>query len=47
MFFAWTPLISAADFTGIQTDLTTTAAGIVSILLIIVGIGILVRVLGR
>lgn len=47
MYLAWTPLISASDFTGIQTDLGTTATGIVSILLIIVGIGILVRVLGR
>lgn len=41
---AWTPLITAADFTGIQTDVTTTAAGIVSVLLIIVGIGLLVKV---
>lgn len=47
MFLAWTPLINTSDFAGIQTDLTTTATGIVSILLIIVGIGILVRVLGR
>ncbi|MGD9686362.1 MAG: hypothetical protein AB7U43_05245 [Desulfobacter sp.] len=47
MFFAWTPLINATDFTGIQTDVTTTAAGIVGILLIIVGIGLLVKVLGR
>ena len=44
---AWTPLINADDFLGIQTDVTTTAAGIVSVLLIIVGIGLLVKVLGR
>lgn len=47
MFFAWTPLITSADFTGIQADIGTTAAGIVSILLIIIGIGLLVKVLGR
>lgn len=44
---AWTPLITTSDFTGIQTDVTTTAAGIVAILLIIVGIGLLIKVLGR
>ena len=47
MFYAWTPLINASDFAGIQADVTTTAAGIVGILLIIVGIGLLVKVLGR
>ena len=47
MFFAWTPLITSSDFTGIQTDVTATATGIVSVLLIIVGIGLLVKVLGR
>ena len=47
MLAAWVPLISSDSFTGIQTDVTTTAAGIVSVLLIIVGIGLLVKVLGR
>lgn len=44
MFFAWVPLITSADFVGIQADVQTTAAGIVAILLIVVGIGILTRV---
>jgi hypothetical protein len=41
----WTPLIAASDFTGIQTDLLTTATGMVSILLIVVGLGFLLRAL--
>lgn len=44
---AYTSLISATDFNGIQTDVLTTASGIIAILLIIVGLGILVKVLGR
>jgi len=44
---AWTPLISVADFDGIKVDVLSTSAGIVAVLLIIVGIGLLVRVLGR
>lgn len=44
---AWTPLVALTDFDGIKTDVLTTSAGIVAVLLIIVGIGLLVRVLGR
>lgn len=44
---AWTPLVALTDFDGIKTDVLTTSSGIVSILLIIVGIGLLVKVLGR
>ena len=47
MFFAWTPLINSSDFTGIQTDVLTTAVGIISVVLIVLGIGILIRVLAR
>lgn len=43
----WTPLISAGDFTGINTDVGTVAAGIVGICLVIIGLGMLVRVLSR
>lgn len=46
-FAEWTPLIASTDFAGIHADVLTTAAGILSILLVILGIGILVRVLGR
>lgn len=44
---AWTPLITSTDFVGISTDVQTVAAGIIGIMIIVVGIGILVRVLGR
>lgn len=47
MFLAWTPLILSSDFTGIQTDVLTTVFGIISILIIIVGIGLIVKVIGR
>lgn len=43
--WAWTPLIQASDFLGIQADVTTVAVGIISIMLIVVGIGILIKVL--
>lgn len=42
---AWTPLIQASDFTGILTDMGTTVAGIVGMLLIVAGIGFVIRVL--
>lgn len=47
MLFAWTPLINSSDFAGIQTDVLTTAVGIISVVLIVLGIGILIRVLAR
>jgi len=45
--FAWVPLITSDAFTGINTDVLTTATGIISIMVIVVGIGILVAVLTR
>ena len=41
----WTPLITAGDFTGIQTDLLTAVAGVIGLFFIILGVGILYRVL--
>jgi hypothetical protein len=41
----WTSLISATDFTGLRADVLSTAGGIISILLIVVGIGIIYKVL--
>ena len=41
----WTPLITASDFTGIQTDLLTAVAGVIGLFFIILGVGILYRVL--
>lgn len=47
MFYAWTSLVSSADFTGITTDVGLVAAGIIGVMLIVLGIGILVRALSR
>jgi hypothetical protein len=47
VYAEWTPLIQATDFDGIKTDVLSTAAGVVTILLIIVGLGILIRALNR
>lgn len=45
--FAWVPLINTSDIAGIMTDVGTSATGIISIILIVLGLGILVRTLGR
>lgn len=42
----WTALITADDFTGIKTDMGTAATGMLSVILIVLGLGILVRVIG-
>lgn len=39
----WDPLILSTDFDGIRGDLLTTAGGMVAGLLIIVGLGLLVK----
>lgn len=46
-FATYTPLIAATDFTGILADVTTAAGGIVSVALVVIGLGMLVRVLSR
>lgn len=43
----WTSLVSGTDFDGIKGDVGTCAAGIISVCLIVLGIGILMRALGR
>jgi hypothetical protein len=47
MFFAWTPLIDSSAFDGIKGDVLTASGGILAVLLVIIGVGLLVRVLGR
>jgi hypothetical protein len=47
VYAAWTPMIASSDFTGIQTDVGVVAAGIISICLIVIGLGMLVKVLSR
>jgi hypothetical protein len=46
-FAAWTPMITSSMFDGIMADVQTTAGGIVSVLLIIVGLSLLVRAFSR
>lgn len=43
----WTPLISSTFFDGVRTDMLTAAAGILGLALIIFGIAMLVRTVGR
>lgn len=43
----WSPLITHDMFNGIQTDLGTVATGILTVVLVVMGIGILVRTLSR
>jgi len=43
----WTPLIASTDFDGIQVDLMTAVTGLLSLALIIVGVGVLYRVFAR
>lgn len=40
----YTPLISSDMFDGVRTDVNTAAAGIITILIIIVGLALLVKV---
>lgn len=46
-FAAWTPIVQATDFAGITTDVQTTATGIISVLLIVLGVGLLARIFSR
>lgn len=46
-FAAWTPLITATDFVGVTTDVNTVGVGIITIMVIIVGIGMIIRTLTR
>lgn len=43
----WTPLVSATMFDGIKADMLTATGGIMTLALIILGGGILLRVLMR
>lgn len=46
-FAAWVPLVTSDTFTGILTDMGATATGIISILLIVLGVGLLARIFSR
>jgi len=47
MFFAWTPLITSGDFTGIQTDVVTAGTGILAVAVIVLGIFFIVRAISH
>lgn len=44
---AYESLISAGDFDGIQADVITAVGGIMSVIIIVVGAGLLIRALTR
>jgi hypothetical protein len=46
-FATWTPLITADDFTGPQTDVLTCAGGVITLILVISVIGYLAGVIRR
>lgn len=43
----YTSLISSSTFDGIRADVTTTAVGIISVLVIIVGVSLIARAFTR
>ena len=40
---AWTPLILSTDFDGIKSDLLTASTGLLTVCLIVLGAGIIIR----
>jgi len=45
--FAYTPLVTSDMFTGVQTDVITTATAIISIFIVLVGLALIVRALSK
>lgn len=43
----YTPLITEAVFTPIRADVVLTAGGMLGIFLVILGIGLIIRIIGR
>lgn len=43
----WTPLIASSDFDGIKADMLTTVGGLMMFLLIVLGLGLIYKVLTR
>lgn len=40
---SWTPLLTSDMFSGIQADLLVAVGGILSLVLIVVGLGVLIK----
>lgn len=45
--YAWIPLVSSGDFTGISTDVTTAATGIITICVIVLGVWLIVKAMSH
>lgn len=43
----WTPILASSDFDGIKADVLTAATGLLTIALIIVGLGVVYRLFTR
>ena len=43
----WTPMINAAFFDGVRADLLVAVGGILSLVLIVLGLAILMKALGN
>ena len=43
----WTPLIVSTAFDGVTADLLTAVGGMMTLIMIVVGVGILVRVFSK
>jgi len=46
-FATYTPLISSTTFDGVRADVSLTAIGIISVLIIIVGVALIARAFTR
>lgn len=46
-FADWTPLVTSDSFTGISADVQTAAAGIMAVVLVILGVAVLMRILAH
>lgn len=45
--YAWTPLVSSTDFSGIQVDVTAAATGIITICIIVLGVWLIVKAMSH
>ena len=47
VYAQWVPIIAAEDFAGIRGDVLTAVGAVMSIVLIVAGAGILIRMISR
>lgn len=46
-FADWQPMLTAADFDGLRADVLTLSGGVISVLLIVCGLGYLIHAMSR